>query len=385
MNEMLRRNMLLSTLLVSACSAGESGGVGITGGDVGGGTVGGSSSGGNGTATSGVSGSGGSNGTSGGAGSSTGGSNNGSTGFEECAGEQIGGQVSVRAGNIVWVIDTSGSMDEEAAIVQQNLNQFVSSLASAGLSDYRVVVISEPDFVTVPDPLGSDAKHLLYVEEPVDSEEPLTDLLGRITDYSDFLLKDVLTHFVVVTDDESSISATDFISQMTSGLGMDFRVHAIASPPGVMPPPNDDDDDDADACTGVHGEAAAPGVEHYSAAEMTGGLTFSICEEDWSPLFEELATEVVSGAPIPCDVAIPQPKSGALDPNLVNVLFTPPGATKAAPIPRTSGAAACGASGWYYDDPTAPKRIILCPDSCTAVGMAGGTLDFAFGCTTIVD
>jgi hypothetical protein len=367
MYDALSRRALLIGLLLAACSDTNSASTGATGGDLGGGS---------GVSTG-----------SGAAGGGPASSNGGSTGFEECAGEQVGGQVGVRAGNIVWVIDTSGSMDEEAAIVQQNLNQFASSLATAGLSDYRVVVVSEPDFVTVPNPLGSDAKHFRYVDEAVDSEEPLTDLLARFADYSDFLLKDVLTHFVVVTDDESSISASEFISEMARVLGGDFRVHAIASPPGAMqPPPDDDDDDDDDeGCTGVHGDASAPGVQHYSAAEMTGGLTFSICTDDWSPLFAELVDEVVSGAPVPCDLAIPQPKTGVLDPNLVNVLFTPPGATQGVPIPRTSGAANCGSSGWHYDNPAQPSRIVLCPNSCADVTKAGGTLDIAFGCQTVLE
>jgi hypothetical protein len=361
--------------VLAACSGGSDAGSGTSGGEIGGitGTSGGS----------------GSTGASGNPGTTNGGGSGGSTGFEECAGDRYGGEVGLRAANIVWVIDTSGSMDEEAAIVQQNLNAFVSSLAASGLVDYRVVVVSEPEFVSVPDPLGSDTKRFMYVEESVGSEEPLTDLLDQFDAYSNFLLKDVLTHFVVVTDDDSSIAASDFVSQMDAQLDGDFRVHAIASPPGAPTPPptddDDDDDDDEDGCTGPHGDAAAPGVEHYEAASLTDGLTFSICADDWSALFKQLASEVVNGAPLPCDLAIPEPKNGeALNPNLVNVILTPPGASQGAALPRTNDAASCGSAGWYYDDPAQPTRIVLCPASCNAA-MAGGMLDIALGCESVVE
>ena len=107
------------------------------------------------------------------------------------------------------------------------------------------------------------------------------------------------------TDDESDITADSFVSEMQTSLGGEFRVHAIASPPGAPPPPSNDDDDDDDddddrGCVGPNGNAAAPGVEHYAAATVTNGLTFSICTADWSALFSELAKAVGDSAPLPC-------------------------------------------------------------------------------------
>src|SRR5262245_30939738 len=74
-------------------------------------------------------------------------------GFDECAGVKFDAEMGRRASNIVWVIDTSRSMTEEAAEVQDNINSFVQAILSAGLDDYRVVVVSEAQYVRVPDPL----------------------------------------------------------------------------------------------------------------------------------------------------------------------------------------------------------------------------------------
>jgi hypothetical protein len=310
--------------------------------------------------------------------------------FAECASSTVKAGLG-RAGNIVWVIDTSGSMDEEAALVQDNMNRFVEAIAEAGLEDYRVVVVSERDFVDVPDPLGSDREHFLFLEEEVSSNEPLEDLLSRFDDFQGFLLEGAVTHYVVVTDDESDIAASEFISQMTRELGGgDFRVHAIASPPGATPAPPEEDedswedwfgggDDDDSGCSGSYGSAAAPGVEHYRAAELTKGLTFSICEADWSGLFSELATEVGNSATIPCDLAIPTAEDGLIvDPRLINLVLTDADSSEGEVLRKNDS---CSGAGWTYDNADNPTRIKLCPTTCSAAG-GSAVLEIAVGCET---
>jgi hypothetical protein len=282
-------------------------------------------------------------------------------------------------------------MDEEAALVQENMNEFAQSIVSAGLKDYRVAVISEKEFVNVPDPLGSDDEHFLFIEEKVGSNEPLEKLIELLDRYQGFLLPGAITHFVVVTDDESDLPATEFITRMSSDLnGADFRVHAIASPPGATPPPAQEGDfwedlvggDDDSGCVGERGAAAAPGVEHYAAADATEGLKFSICESDWSGLFAELATEVGATATIPCELGIPQADEGVdVDLDLVNLVLSDDKSSKV--IPRAPAATSCQGTGWAYDDESNPSRIVLCSETCSAAAKAK-TLEIALGCATTV-
>jgi hypothetical protein len=311
--------------------------------------------------------------------------------FVECAQSRVEARQTPRAGNVVFVIDTSGSMDEEAALVQQNINRFVEATTSAGLSDYRVLMVSEQSFVDVPDPLRSDRQHFLYVEEEVGSNEPLADLLKRFGDYASFLLPDVMTHFVVVTDDESSISADDFITQMDAKLAGPFRVHAVASPSSGNMSAVDPNDPisvltgliNRGGCSGPNGDASAAGVENFKAADKTGGLTFSICADDWTSLFSELASEVA--AAVPCTLEIPAATNGGeLDLGRVNVVFTPPTGGAGQTLVNVGSASSCGSKqGWHYDDPETPTQITLCASSCTAAG-SGGALDIALGCFTRV-
>ena len=89
--------------------------------------------------------------------------------------------------------------------------------------------------------------------------------------------------------------------------------------------------------------------------------------------------------PIPCTFDVPPPPSGlTLDPNLVNVQFkTSDG--QAVRILRVDSASTCdpGTGGWYYDDPAAPKHIVLCDNSCTSVvGKTGASVAIEFGCAS---
>ncbi len=99
--------------------------------------------------------------------------------------------------DIIITIDNSGSMTQEAAEVQANINNFAAILAASGL-DYRVVLISEPTGdtgVCVPAPLGSGAPacesgpegRLRAIHRSVSSRNALSRMLEFYPDYVDFL------------------------------------------------------------------------------------------------------------------------------------------------------------------------------------------------------
>jgi hypothetical protein len=308
-------------------------------------------------------------------------------GVEECA-ELVG---TARAGfapvDIIWIIDNSGSMSEEASLVQDQMNGFASSIYASGI-DYRVIVISAGDFVNVPAPLGTDAEHFLRVAADVQSHNAFDVLLAQYPTYSPFMRAGSAVHIVVVTDDESDMGASDFRSRMEANLSRSFTFHAIAS----------EDTDHCDpvfciirtpGCAGPHGEAADIGRVYYELAMATGGQTHSICAADWSPLFTRVRDSVVSSASIPCVYELPDPPEGeTFDPMKVNVTFTS-GAGVETTLPRAIDEARCtSAAGvperaWFYDDTEAPTRILMCPAACDLVESDGtGQVVIILGCDT---
>jgi hypothetical protein len=93
------------------------------------------------------------------------------------------------------------------------------------------------------------------------------------------------------------------------------------------------------------------------------------------------ALGAIRGASLGCEYPIPSPPTGqALDFDAVNVVFTP----TAGPASTLAYDKDCGAgAGWRYDDAQNPTKIVICPDSCAAVGSdTGGSIAVELGCAT---
>jgi hypothetical protein len=99
------------------------------------------------------------------------------------------------------------------------------------------------------------------------------------------------------------------------------------------------------------------------------------------------ALDQIRGIASSCDFAIPTGSGPdmTVNPNKVNVSYTPAGSTNATRVEQTfmSDAANCtSAGGWYYDNPVAPTTIKLCDATCSS--LSGGSIQVEFGCDTIV-
>lgn len=89
----------------------------------------------------------------------------------------------------------------------------------------------------------------------------------------------------------------------------------------------------------------------------------------------------IQGQQIACELTIPE--GDDVDPTKVNVTFTPDGGAEQT-IPQVDGAGSCGAAGgWYYDDPSAPTKIILCDATCEDIQGQSGELGLVLGCETV--
>ncbi len=95
------------------------------------------------------------------------------------------------------------------------------------------------------------------------------------------------------------------------------------------------------------------------------------------------ALNVVRGA-VSCKFQIPVATTGTADPSQVNVGWTPEGGELEV-LPGVGSSSGCqGGDGWYYDNPTNPSRILLCPASCDLVENTKGVVEVVLGCETIV-
>jgi len=295
--------------------------------------------------------------------------------------------------DIIWFVDQSGSMDQETQYVQAKINDFANQIGQTAI-DYHVVMIaatSGSNSICVPPPLSGgscgNGPRFRLVNQHIESNDGLNHVIGTYNQYQDFLRPDAVKHFVAVTDDnatDSPINSAQAFTNALAGLqpaGMfaKWQFHAVYAY-GTVP---------FVGCFGPFGTGAAVGVVYANLVQQTGGAQGEICVDNWQSVFNAITTAVVVGSKVSCEYAIPDPGNGqTLDPNQVNVDYLPGGNPPAQPIYRVNGPADCtagsGQGGWYYDNNTTPTKIILCPDTCTAVQSdPAAKIDVKFGCESI--
>lgn len=88
-------------------------------------------------------------------------------------------------------------------------------------------------------------------------------------------------------------------------------------------------------------------------------------------------------AAIPCELQLPRPPSGqTLDYGRVNLEYRSSSCDETLLFAVPSAAECRDVDGWYYDDPSSPQSIRLCPRSCERVSVPGGSLTCSVGCET---
>lgn len=305
-----------------------------------------------------------------------------------CAAEGAEADAVVLPADIIWVVDQSGSMDKETDYVQKQINTFAAAIAKSAV-DYRVVMIANPSAgnkICVPAPLGGpncgNAARFRLVAKTVSSTNGPKLALEEYAKYSDFLRPNATKHFVFVTDDESSLGAQAFLDGLAAkqpkGIFSDLKIHAVFAW----------GDNKTKGCSGPFGSGARYGAVYETLVQKTGGAKGVICEDDWSKVFNDITTAVVTGSKVACEINVPLPPKGkALDPALVNVQYLPGGTATPADILRVADAASCSPKGgWYYDNPTTPARILLCPASCALVQKdEAAKIEVKFGCASVFD
>ncbi len=298
-----------------------------------------------------------------------------------------------RPQDIIFAIDTSGSMIQEAAFVQQQMNSFSIQIEAANV-DARIIVLAEypPIFgpgICIDPPLGSggcptsDSNPPKFLHVP-DSDIASSDALQRLVElysaYSAFLRPNAVTHVVVVSDDDSAMTAQDFSTQFT-GLSdhlADFIAHGIIS--------SVDPDDACAAGTACCQLAASQGTVYQELIAATGGVEGNLCDQQFQPIFQAVAQQVIGGASLACSYQIPPPPPGeSFDRDEVNVEFEDDSGSELV-IGRVDSEADCAtvSDGWYYDDPIDPQRILVCPQTCDKIqSFETGKVAIKFGCETI--
>ncbi|MBX3181822.1 MAG: VWA domain-containing protein [Polyangiaceae bacterium] len=307
--------------------------------------------------------------------------------------------------DIVFAVDNSESMEDEAGFVQSAINNFANGIAAVGI-DYHVILISAgsdgAEGICAPAPLGSgvcpaDSKPPSYqrINREVGSGNALTIILEEFERYQHLLRRGASKHLVVVSDGDSSLSHTAFDGQFRAKLATvdpqaSYTFHGVYG----FTKPTDNTcrfNPGSDRCCTPNGPlTAAVGTQYQALADLTSGVKGNLCEQEqgFMAVFSRVGQSVIVGSELACEWNIPPPPAGeTFDKDRVNVEYTEPGGAPES-FGRVPSAAACDGvvDGWYYDDPLSPTQVRVCSQTCTRIQAAGenARMDIEFGCATKV-
>lgn len=130
-----------------------------------------------------------------------------------------------------------------------------------------------------------------------------------------------------------------------------------------------------------------PNQQDLDSVAKAGGTTAAHLidtTKDVAQQFDAAMNDIRAKSTVACTFAIPAPPAGqALDPNRLNVRYTPAGSTNPIVVPSVTGACDPQKGGWYVDNYAAPTTIELCPSTCASIGASA--IEVEFGCARRVD
>lgn len=180
--------------------------------------------------------------------------------------------------DILWVVDNSKSMREEAEHVQKNLDHFVEHLSQS--ADVKLALISASRFQSHQGvDLSSQAKAagMLQIYKEVGSHSALTDILNNQHHLLSYFRPNAAKAFVIVSDDNSHTNTHEFLRRLHPDLSSHMKMYGFIAFNKFISP-----------CQAQRGSV----YEQLSTA--TGGAVYNICDRDWSDHFGDLSNQVGS-------------------------------------------------------------------------------------------
>jgi hypothetical protein len=359
-----------------------------------------------------------------------------------CATTSAGAMLVKQPVDIILVLDNSGSMADELASVEQNINVSFAQILNDAAVDYRVILISRhrkdvramsgesstsvcveaplsglmkcpspANPTSVPAPVFSSRFFQYNVK--IESHDSLeTGILAgyhspdarthlTTVGWKEWLRPNAKKVFLEMSDDDEGagddaqiLTVDQFISQlvtMAPEFGRDvqhpnFVFHSIVGLAEKSPPTDaylPTEPISMQICTGNGDKVTNPAPTYQELSRRTGGLRFPICQfAGYDTVFHKIADDVIMKSQLACDFAVPPPPAGeTLDLDKVAVRYTKGDGSGAVQFGQAPTANDCQSNAFYIEK----SRIVLCPDTCTTVQAdAMASVDVLFTCASTI-
>jgi hypothetical protein len=339
-----------------------------------------------------------------------------------------------RAVDVIFVIDNSGSMSNEIAGVEANINDNFARIVDQTGADYRVIMLShhgssQSQQICIKAPLSgtscnpiptepANGPRFFHYDQDVQStdswcwvldtfDRPDQHNLAR-TGWQAWLRPSALKVFVEVTDDGIGCSSRTLRGSFTDPRSMDPVADAIAlakafndallllSPAqfGTKQKPNyvwhsvigvkantpaELPWSPTDAFqTGICNSASNAGGGYQMLSTSSGGLRYPVCEGNgFETIFRAIAREVVQGAGIDCRFPIPAAPVGKfVDKSSITVAYSAQGTQPPERLARVEPSA-CGERAFVIEE----QQVVLCDQACARVRLdKSAKLQVVYGC-----
>lgn len=320
--------------------------------------------------------------------------------FEACTGVAEESENTYAPADIVFLVDNSPSMRDEILWTRQNMNEFSRTIADRGI-DSRIIMISclsdgcdghpKTSGICIDPPVGSgdcmggDSKlpDYLHIDIRMPSQKLLQRAISTHETWKSQLRPEALTHFVAISDDGELMTAADFQAQLAA-LNPPLSQYVFHGIFSSLSKEAACEISTAQACC-KYAAPAGEGVTYRDLSTATGGVAADLCAQDFTPVFAQFAQSVIAHSELNCEWTIPPPPAGqVLDPTLVNVKFTTGGDSSYFRYSAASDKCGTLADAWYYDNRSAPTRILACPTTCERIRQAPTpSIAVSFGCQTM--
>ncbi|HEX2870346.1 MAG TPA: vWA domain-containing protein [Polyangiaceae bacterium] len=281
--------------------------------------------------------------------------------------------------DLVLALDSSGSVAEEIAQIQNHLSSAFSRLAAA-VPEPHLVVLGGAAFCAVP-PLGSGqcggaADEVLPSYRRVVTElgghNSLDTVVEQYSGWAPSLRAGALRSLLVVTDEDAELPAASFLSQL-SALDSGFEhvfVDAVApehDPAACVfgsPCPAGNS-----CCSPAAGplmclsDFAEQGKNLLDLVGLTGGLFGNACEPHgaaYSSILDDVVDALIARSAV-CSVPL-----SAAEPEDVSIGSWADDVLLTQLLRRPTAAGCAGGSDWYFNPAT--NTADLCPATCAALG-----------------
>jgi hypothetical protein len=343
-----------------------------------------------------------------------------------CADLVVEATYDLKPADIIFIIDNSGSMSDEIAGVENNINvNFANIIQSSGV-DYQVIMLTNHGvgstgisyLVCIDPPLSGTTNcsgapvnvpgQFYHYSVDIQSWDSVCKIFNTLYGpnsggeadaynfapggWATWLRPEAVKVFVEITDDQMNctwgthtLNGSTAANGQTAALEFDSTLLGLAPAQfgttadrryifysivgiGAKPMPNE-----LDGYTEFEPIVTTTCPTAYNAAygyqwlsKGTGGLRFPVCSPSYDAVFQDIAAGVIDAVQVPCEFDIPDPPKGEmLDLDTIDVLYTPGGNGTTQTWTKVDSASLCGPSKFYIDE--AAGKIILCPQACAVV------------------